>query len=175
MVKLLVTGIWVCGITLAAVYFSIQTGLRKDDVVPVPGLLGGYEKVRGEITSIPVISDGAVQGYFLTRLSYTVDPVKMKRMTIPAEELVTDTLYTELLGNRVIDFPDMKTFDLKKFKTDILTALNARIGEKVFHDVIVEQIDFLSKSDIRTNMQDGEFDMNPASIKTPEEWKQSPK
>ena len=167
MIKLLVTGVWVCGVTLAAVYFSVQKGLHEDDAIPVPGLLGGYEKIRGEITSIPVISDGAVQGYFLTRLSYTVDPAKLKRMTIPAGELVTDTLYSELLGSQVIDFSDMKTFDLQKFKDDIRTALNTRIGEEVFHDVIVEQIDFLSKSDIRTNMQDGEFDMNPAAISSP--------
>ena len=102
---------------------------------------------------------GAVQGYFLTRLSYTVEPVKAAALTIPLPDLVTDALYSALVGEKLIDFPHMEKFDLETFKTHIRDKLNERLGEEVFHDVIVEQIDFLSKADIRSNMRRGSFTM----------------
>lgn len=159
MIKLLITGVWICGVALASVYFSVQTANKKEQVEPDPAMFGGLETVRGEIISIPVISEGAVQGYFLTRLSYTINPEKVKRLTIPMPDLVTDALYTALVGEQVIDFSGKGKFDLEAFKSQVKDTLNGRLGEIVFHDVIVEQIDFLSKADIRSNMRRGNFTM----------------
>ncbi len=160
MIKLLVTGVWICGVALASVYFSVQTANQKEEVEPDPAMFGGLETLRGEIISIPVIRDGAVQGYFLTRLSYTIDPEKVIKLTIPVPDMVTDALYTALVGEQVIDFTGERKFDLEAFKTQVKETLNNRLGEIVFHDVIVEQIDYLSKADIRTNMSRGNFDIN---------------
>ncbi|MDF1610123.1 hypothetical protein PZ897_18225 [Hoeflea sp. YIM 152468] len=155
MIKLLVTGVWICGVALASVYFSAQMTSKDVDMEPAPAMFGGLETVRGEVNSIPVISSGAVQGYFLTRLSYTVDPLKTATLTVPVDDLITDALYTALVGEPVIGFPDIVSFDLDAFKALVLESLNARVGETLFHDVIVEQIDFLSKEDIRSNVQQG--------------------
>ncbi|MBU4528949.1 MAG: hypothetical protein KUA43_08235 [Hoeflea sp.] len=159
MIKLLVTGVWICGVALASVYFSVQTANQKEEVVPEPAMFGGLETLRGEITSIPVISDGEVQGYFLTRLSYTVEAEKVKKLTIPVPDLVTDALYTALVGEQVIDVSGDSKFDLEAFKSQVKDTLNGRLGEIVFHDVIVEQIDYLSKADIRSNMRRGGSDL----------------
>jgi len=155
MIKMLGTGVWICVVALASVYFSVQVSNKKEPVEPDPAMFGGLETIRGEVTSIPVISSGAVQGYFLTRLSYTVDPLKVAKLSIPVDELITDALYTALVGEPVIDFPDMEMFDLEAFKSHIRNTLNERVGEELFKDVIVEQIDFLSKEDIRSNVQQG--------------------
>ncbi|MEP3437004.1 MAG: hypothetical protein ABJN75_09515 [Hoeflea sp.] len=160
MIKLLITGVWICGVALASVYFSVQAANKPEQVEPDPAMFGGLETIRGEVTSIPVISDGAVQGYFLTRLSYTIEPEKAKLLTIPLPDLVTDALYTALVGEQVIDFSGTKKFDLDTFKSKVKDTLNDRLGEVVFHDVIVEQIDFLSKADIRSNMRRGNFTLN---------------
>lgn len=155
MIKLLVTGVWICGVALASVYFSVQLANKKEVVEEPTEMMGGLETIRGDVTSIPVISSGAVQGYFLTRLSYTVDPELTAKLTVPVPDLITDALYTALVGETIIDFPDMDRFDLEAFKTQVRDTLNERVGETVFHDVIVEQIDFLSKEDIRSNVQKG--------------------
>jgi hypothetical protein len=97
-------------------------------------------------------------------LSYTLDPLKAEKLTIPVEELITDALYTALVGEPVIDFPDIEKFDLEVFKAHIRDSLNQRVGEELFHDVIVEQIDFLSKEDIRSNVQQGRSLKNDPSI-----------
>ena len=163
MIKTLAIGIWICAVALGSGYFSVQISNTKESVEPEPAMFGGLETIRGEVTSIPVISSGAVQGYFLTRLSYTVDPLKTAKLSIPVNELITDVLYTALVGEPVIDFPDIDVFDLDAFKTHIRETLNERVGEELFHDVIVEQIDFLSKEDIRSNVQQGRSLKNNAS------------
>ena len=164
MIKMLVTGVWICVVALASVYVSVQMTNKKETVEPDPAMFGGLETIRGDVTSIPVISSGAVQGYFLTRLSYTVDPLRVAKLSIPVEDLITDALYTALVGEPVIDFPDMERFDLEAFKTHIRTTLNERVGEELFQDVIVEQIDFLSKEDIRSNVQQGRSLKNNPSV-----------
>ena len=163
MIKTLAIGVWICAVALGSVYFSVQITNTKESVEPEPAMFGGLETIRGEVISIPVISTGAVQGYFLTRLSYTVDPLRTAKLSIPADELITDVLYTALVGEPVIDFPDIEVFDLEAFKTHIRDALNERVGEELFHEVIVEQIDFLSKEDIRSNVQQGRSLKNNAS------------
>jgi hypothetical protein len=160
MIKLVGTGIWVCVVTLASVYFSVQAANEQPETEKVPDFLGGLETVRGEIISVPILRSGGVEGYFLTRLSFTADPKFLGKLTIPASQLVTDALYTELVGNTTIDFAHLDEFDIPTFKENVKVALNKRIGEEVFHDVVIEQIDFLSKADIRSNNQKGERSMS---------------
>lgn len=150
MIKLVLSGIWICALSLGSVYFSMQMATSKTgDKAPAP-FFGGLDYVRGDLVSIPVISGGTVRGYFLTRLVYTVDPAKLSGLSVPPRDLITDELYTLLVGNRVIDFPKMDNFNLDAFREEIKNALNKRVGADVFHDVMVDQIDFLSKSDIRS-------------------------
>ncbi len=172
MIKLVGTGIWVCIVTLASVYFSVQTANKKPETETVPAFLGGLETVRGEIISVPILRGGGVEGYFLTRLSFTADPKYLSKLTVPASQLVTDALYTELVGNTTIDFSHLDQFDIPTFKENVKVALNKRIGEEVFHDVVIEQIDFLSKADIRSNIQKGERSMSSSQQRVGEKLPQ---
>lgn len=152
MLKLVITGVWVCIVTLGAVYGSIQlANASKDDgsdgAPKVP-----QELVRGEVTTFPVISGGRVQGYFLTRTSFVVDKNKLAEIDLPVPEILTDELYTALVGNRVIKIGASHNFDLEAFRKTIKESLNERLKKDVVLDIIVEQIDYLSKDDIRTNI-----------------------
>lgn len=173
MIKLVGTGIWVCLVTLASVYFSVQVANKDPVTETVPDFLGGLETVRGDIISVPILKDGGVEGYFLTRLAFTADPKFLSRLTIPASQLVTDALYTELVGSPDIDFGHLDQFDIPTFKENVKAALNERIGEEVFHDIIIEQIDFLSKADIRSNNQRGERSMKASQQRVGENGPQT--
>jgi len=153
MIKLVISGVWICALSLASVYFSMQMAAGKGEDKPPAPFLGGLDYVRGDVISIPVISGGIVHGYFLARHFYTADPVELASLSIPPKDLITDELYTFLVGNRVIDFPKMDNFDLDAFRKGIKEALNKRIGKEVFHDVLVEQIDYLTKKDVRANQE----------------------
>jgi hypothetical protein len=151
MIKLVVSGIWICLLSLGSVYFSMQMPSEKAEGKPPAPFFGGLDYIRGDLISVPVISHGAVHGYFLTRLVYTVDPKELSALSVPPKDLITDELYTFLVGNQVIDFPEMDNFNLDAFRKGIKDALNKRVGKDVFRDVLVEQIDYLSKQDIHNN------------------------
>lgn len=152
MFKLVASGIWVVIVALIAVYFSVQMALAPKVDKEAAARKAVEDTIRGELTSLPVIDNGQVKGYFLTRLSYVVDKVKVASIHIPMDVLITDQLYTTLIGDKMIDLGHRDSFDVAAFRALIRDAVNKRLGEEVVHDVLIEQIDYLSKEDLRASM-----------------------
>jgi hypothetical protein len=151
MIKFVVAALWLVAVTLGTVIFSFSMSGPKTDKTPQPAFFGGLDYVKTDIISVPLMKDNEVYGYFLTRLVYTVEPAVMKTLSLPAEALLVDEVYTYLYANPEIDFADYAKLDLDKLRTGIREAVNKRVGKKLVHDVLVEQIDFLSKAEIRDN------------------------
>lgn len=152
MLKLVISGIWVVIVALIAVYFSVQMALAPKVDEAAEARKAAEETVRGELTSLPVIEGGSVKGYFLTRLSYVVDKVKVTSVHVPLDVIITDELYTTLVGDRMIDLENRSSFDVVAFREMIKEAVNKRLGQEVVFDVLIEQIDYLSKEDLRASM-----------------------
>jgi hypothetical protein len=64
-------------------------------------------------------------------------------------------LYSALVGDNLIDFPEYERFDLEGFKAHSRHASTNASETRCSMMCIVEQIDYLSKEDIRSNMQWG--------------------
>lgn len=161
MVKLLLTGLWVCIVTLGAVYFSVQMSAAPAPVDEEARRKELLELVRGESITIPVISEGAISGYFLSRVSFMMDKEKIKGVKLPMTELTTDELFTLLIGNKMVDLSKPGAFELEKFRSTIKDDLNKRLGDGLVAEVLVEQLDYLSKEDIRNNASRGNKNPNP--------------
>ena len=98
-----------------------------------------------------MLHEGRINGYFLTRLVYTVEPEKAARLSVPADALIVDQVYSYIYGNPELDFASHETLDLDAFRDGIRKKINEKIGEDLIHEVLVEQVDFLSKEEIRDN------------------------
>ncbi|MCT8989297.1 hypothetical protein NYR54_03135 [Chelativorans sp. SCAU2101] len=149
MIKFVLAALWASIVTLGAVLYSYQYARDDGDTVAAPPFFGGLDYVRTGVISVPVVREGAVNGYFLARLVYTVEPDKVKRLSVPADMLLVDQVHTYLYANPQIDFSDRSAFDLNAFRANLRDSINERVGEQLVHDVIVEQIDYLSKAEIR--------------------------
>jgi hypothetical protein len=151
MIKFIAAACWLCAVTLGAVIYSFSTSGPKTGQPAEPAFFGGLDYVKTDVISVPVMKDGGVYGYFLTRLVYTVEPKVVKTLSLPAEDLLVDEVYSYLYGNPQIDFADYSNLDLDKFRNGIRGDVNKRVGKELLHDVLVEQIDFLTKGEIRDN------------------------
>ena len=80
MIKFVAAAIWLCAVTIGAVFYSFQNASAKIDAPAPPPLLGGLDYIKTDIVSVPVLKDGHVNGYFLTRLVDTVEPEKAARI-----------------------------------------------------------------------------------------------
>ena len=105
MLKFIAAAIWICVITVGAVFYSFQAAGERGAGQPPKPLLGGLDYVKTDIISVPLVRDSAVQGYFLTNLVYTVDPAQIKKLSVPAPALITDQIYSYLYQNPQIDLP----------------------------------------------------------------------
>ena len=151
MIKFIVAGLWLCAVTIGAVFFSFQMSAASSNQQPAAPLLGGLDYVGTPVISVPVLTDKGIVGYLLTRIVFTGEPDRLRKLSVPAETLFSDELYTYLFANPTIDFTEVKTLDLDALRNGIRDAVNKRIGEDLIQDVMVEQIDFLSKDEIRDN------------------------
>ena len=98
-----------------------------------------------------MIRNSTVQGYFLTKLVITAEPADIAKLSVPAPDLISDQVYTYLYGNPQIDFSKVATLDLDKFRASIRDSINQRVGIELAHDVIVDQVNFLTMDQIRDN------------------------
>ncbi|MDH6233402.1 hypothetical protein M2281_004013 [Mesorhizobium soli] len=149
LIKFIGAAVWICLVTLGAVFYSFKTPHALTDPGSPPPLLGGLKYVKANVISVPVFNKASVEGYFLARLVYTADPKELKKLTVPAESLITDQVYSYLYANPEIDFSKREDLDLEAFRNGIRDSINGRIGEQIIHDVIVEQIDFLTREETR--------------------------
>lgn len=163
MLKLVLTGLWVCVVTLGAVYGSVYvaTAPAVDEAAAKRDAL---ELVKGEAISVPVISDGGVSGYFLTRISFRMDKEKIKGIKMPMTELMTDELFTLLVGNKMVDIANIPAFDVNAFRGHIKEDLNKRLGDTMIEEVLVEQLDYMSKGDLH-NSNNSPKKQSPTPVK----------
>ena len=151
MIRLVVAAVWICAVTVGSIVFAFQAAGKKAGEEEAAPFFGGLDYISTGVISVPLIKSGSVQGYFLSRLVYTVEPEVMGRLSIPAETLLIDQIYSHLYANPDIDFTKKETMDLDRFRNSIRDSINMRIGEKLVHEVLIEQIDYLSKGEIRDN------------------------
>jgi len=152
MIKFVAAAIWICAATLGAVFYSFQMSAAKPATEEAAKpLLGGLDYVKTDVISVPVVRDSLIGGYFLTKLVYTVDPLVMAKLSIPADSLIIDEVYSYLFSSPQVDFTRTTELDLDAFRGGVRDAINKRVGEQLVHDVVIEQIDYLSKDEIRDN------------------------
>jgi hypothetical protein len=150
-IKFIVAALWICAATLGAVFYSFQAAGQRGVGEPPKPMLGGLDYVKTDIISVPLIRNSRIDGYFLTKLVYTVEPDQIKKLSIPAPALITDQVYSYLYSNPQIDFTKKDTIDLDAFRSGVRDAVNTRVGAKLVSEVLIEQIDYLSKDEIRDN------------------------
>lgn len=146
MIKIVLIGVWVCIISLGGVYAAVTLSGTSDAEAAKPIIPPAY--VAGETLSIPVVTEGAVTGYFLTKVSVMVDQEKAATTHVPVAPYITDELYTILVGNKMIDLPKAGDIDVEGLRSKIKDDLNARAGDALVTAVIFEQLDYLSKADL---------------------------
>lgn len=172
--KILGIGLWVCIVTLGAVYGSIYLATAPAGPSEEETKKAALELVRGEPITIPVIGGGDVTGYFLTRISFMMDKEKVKGQALPTTELMTDQLFTLLVGNKMVDIGNVSAFDVNGFREKIKTEMNARLGEGMVDQVLIEQLDYVSKDAARKAADGGSKPLETTTVVEGEKVEEQP-
>lgn len=152
MIKFVVAALWLCAVTAGSIFYSLSsTGQVAANTSAEQPYFGGLDYIKADLISVPNIRKAQIDGYFLARLVYTVEPEKLKKLSIPIQNLLLDEVYGYIYGHPPIDESKPEAFDLEAFKTGIRDSINKRVEDTLIHDVLVEQITYIPKSETRDN------------------------
>jgi hypothetical protein len=150
MIKMVVAGLWVCVVTLCSAYAAVtwQTAAHAPEA-DGHKTHASTDTIRSRMISVPVISDGALQGYVVAQFIYSVDAKVMKGMAVKPDLFLLDETFKTLYSEETIDFRQIKKQDLPKLSKRIAENANKRLGSHLVEDVLIQELNYLSKEGMR--------------------------
>jgi len=150
MIKLIIAGIWVCTVTLAASYFALSwTGSIAAPTATEVTYFGGLEHVRPASISVPIIKDGEVEGYAVAQFAFTAPAEALTKMSVPANVIFVDEAFKAIYANETFDFLNKSKRDLNALTKTIAENVNQRVAQELVVEVLVESLNFVSKDQVR--------------------------
>ena len=99
--------------------------------------------------NVPRIKDGAIKGYAVMLLSYTVDLSALKTAEIVPDSILVVEAFRYVYNDDTIDFDHLDRFDFAKMSKALVGAINARVKSDVVVDVGVQEFTYEPVSEIR--------------------------
>jgi len=149
MIKTILTGVWICAVTLGSLYF-VMVWQGGDNASAQPDkFFGGLDYVKTNTVSVPIIDDGEVAGYVLARFVYLADGRKLKRMSVPAELVLISEAFEAIYAGSLRDFKRIEKYDLASLTKKMKDNANKRFETQLIEDVLIESISYVPKSEAR--------------------------
>ncbi len=99
--------------------------------------------------NVPRIKDGAIKGYAVMLLSYTVDLAALKTAAMAPDSILVDEAFRYVYSDDTIDFDHLDRFDFAKMSKAIVGAINARVKSDVIVDVGVQEFTYEPVTEMR--------------------------
>ena len=148
MLKLVAIGIWVALVTAAAAYFSAGFMAAPAQEAEHGG---GLEQIATEQTSVPMIRDGTILGYVIIQLNFAVDADKVADLKLEPQPFLVDAAFRAVFQNTEADFAKLRASDIDKLTDAIREEANRRMGPGAVQQVLIQQLNYVRKEDIRTH------------------------
>ncbi len=149
MMRILVSGLWICAITILSCYGAVTWGAGLFAKKEEPYLEGlQYQKLAP--INIPMVADGKVQGYIIAVLVFTADARLMHTLPVPPNSFVVDEAFRQIYADPQIDFKRLAKYNVTHRLGEIRAKVNERLGAEVVKDVLVEEFNFVAKREVRS-------------------------
>ncbi|WP_148212983.1 hypothetical protein [Methylocella silvestris] len=133
--------------TLTATYLGATWKSTAEQSTDSPHSPERLDRKKTEPISVPVIADGNVAGYVVAQFIYLIDPEALNRLAAAPDAFITDEAFRKLYVEK-IDFAHLEKYDLPALTRFLTTQVNRRLGADIIKDILVDQFNFVSKSDI---------------------------
>ena len=143
----LAVSIWILCLTLGFAYFGSKmqrepAAANSQPAADAPTL------IALKAMTVPVIANGAMQGYVLAQISVSATPEALKTLPQPADVLIADSVFNTLYAEEQVDFKHLQKQDLSKLSNKILENINAKAGVPLASGVFIQELHYLSKQEV---------------------------
>ncbi|GAA5543164.1 hypothetical protein [Brucella sp. NBRC 113783] len=167
MIRIFVIGLWICAVAFGSLFLATrQNASSSGEARAAVGGFGGVDYVKTDVMSVPIISNGAVAGYVVTQLVYTVDSNIRKKLSVPLELFISDEIFRKFYGS-YSDTKEVEKVQFEDVRASIISDLNGRFPEPVIKDLLVEQFNYISAEEIRAMNMRGEPTSTAPAHQTP--------
>lgn len=149
MIRNVMAGFWVCAVTLVSCYAAVTWMVGRspaEDQQHYEGLQ--YKKLPP--LNIPIIAEGAVQGYVLANLVFTADSKTLREISVPPEAFIQDEVFRHVYSDESLDFKRLSRYNVNGMISTVRDKINKRLGAEIVKEILVENFNFIDKSDIRS-------------------------
>lgn len=149
MIRLIATGVWICLVTLVSSYAATLWHTETPPDAEVDRLFGGLESVKTNLISVPVISNGDIQGYVLAQFSFTMKSDLVRQMSVKPDVFLLDAAFRTIYRTDAALLRGAEKQDLQDLTNAIKSDVNERFGKVFISDVLIEKYNYLPKSEAR--------------------------
>jgi len=149
--KIVILGVWVIAVTALATYGSVQFTASMSGAASEEQKDFGVEELQTDMTSVPMIRDGDIVGYVIIQLSFQADRRELEEQKMEPTPYLVDAAFRVIFGSTDIDFRKLRSSDLNRLTSKIRAESNAQMGSDLVRTVLIQQLNFVRKEDIRTN------------------------
>lgn len=148
MIRLVLSGLWVCFVTLAASYAAANFKVGGRAPAAADQLKGVQVQTTPTIT-VPMIKNGAVQGYVVAQFAFTIEAATRKRLSVPPQVFLSDAAFRTIYSDPSLDFRHLQKYDINKLTRSLIRQTNRKLKGQVIKDILVREFNFVSKEDAR--------------------------
>jgi hypothetical protein len=100
--------------------------------------------------NIPIVAEGAVQGYVIANLVFTADAKTLREISVPPEAFIQDEVFRYVYADETLDFKKLSRYNVNGMIGNVRERINKRLGAEIVKEILVENFNFVDKSDIRS-------------------------
>ncbi|MEM7696307.1 MAG: hypothetical protein AAF318_17795 [Pseudomonadota bacterium] len=148
--KLFLVGLWTVVVTLGAAY---GVGLWRMDTAEAETRprFEGLQYTSLPTMSVPVLESGTVQGYVVVRVVYTADTAVLRNIASDPDPFLSDEIFRTLYASAETVFGRLQRIDLTEFADGVKTRVNARLGDAVIQDLLVDGLNYIDLDSVDAN------------------------
>jgi hypothetical protein len=150
MIRIILSGLWVCVATLVSSYVAVSWQARS-----APGgaehsaVTNRIENIKTRMISVPFIADGAVQGYVVAQFSFNTNVDALKALPFKPEDVFLDEAFKTIYAGEGLDFRKLKKQDLPNLSKTIAENINKRFGNKLVEETLIQELNYMTKEQAR--------------------------
>lgn len=151
MLKFALLGIWVIVVTAASTLLPTFLATTVDGSKGDSKQDAGVEELESEMLSIPIVRAGEIAGYLIIQLSFEADRNVLAEKKLDPVPYLIDSAFRVTFSSTDTDFQRLQSRDLEQLTAAIAKDANQRFGAELVRHVLIQQLNFVHRDDIRTN------------------------
>ena len=147
MIRSLLLAVITCLSTLGGLY-GATIWKANAKAATAAGDQGKLQMMKTRMVSVPLLSNGEVLGYVVTRLEFVADMGLANLSTVQPEVFVADEAFRQIYEKAPEDMKSGRKQVVRQLAASVASGANTRMGRDVVKDVMIDSWAFLSKQDM---------------------------